>query len=189
MEELKIYEAGVTKHGIRIKIIFKGYIYSAWPESKNLTLRYFKRTIRFKEDGKWKSKKDSLHRNIYEHYHGIKLNKGDCVHHKNGNTLDNRFENLELINKSEHHFKHHLESLKKFVCSNCGKSFEGSAFSYNVEVKKTCSYKCYKENNKEAIKRQEKRYKEENREDIKKYMKQYNKKYYERKKQDLLKCS
>ena len=48
------------------------------------------------------------HRAIAIKYWGEEAVKGMDVHHKNGNTLDNRIENLELLPHSEHvrrHFK------------------------------------------------------------------------------------
>lgn len=46
------------------------------------------------------------HRYKMEQYLGRKLNRKEIVHHKNGNNLDNRIENLELISQSEHIKKH-----------------------------------------------------------------------------------
>ncbi len=42
-----------------------------------------------------------LHRLIYEEHYG-EIPKGYFVHHKNGNKLDNRIENLEAISHAEH---------------------------------------------------------------------------------------
>lgn len=49
------------------------------------------------------------HRMIMEAYLGRKLERGEHVHHKNGNKLDNRLENLELLTNSEHLRRHALE--------------------------------------------------------------------------------
>lgn len=43
-----------------------------------------------------------VHRIIMENYLGRKLDTCEVVHHCNGNSLDNRLENLELMLRSEH---------------------------------------------------------------------------------------
>ena len=53
-------------------------------------------------DGKWTLQ----HRHIMEKYLKRKLKKDEHIHHKNGVKIDNRIENLELMDKRDHHKKH-----------------------------------------------------------------------------------
>jgi len=50
--------------------------------------------------GNGKGRKEHLL--IMEQHIGRKIKPGEVVHHKNGNKLDNRIENLELMSWSDH---------------------------------------------------------------------------------------
>jgi hypothetical protein len=53
------------------------------------------------------------HRIVMEKHIGRLLTKDEVVHHKNGNTLDNRIENLELMTNSQHCSMHIKEAWKR----------------------------------------------------------------------------
>jgi len=49
-----------------------------------------------------------VHRTIMERYLKRKLLPTEIVHHINGDKLDNRIENLEILSRSQHNKKHHF---------------------------------------------------------------------------------
>jgi hypothetical protein len=53
-------------------------------------------------DYKKRKRAKGLHVAIWEFYSGQKVPKGWCVHHKDGDTFNNSFENLECIPRYEH---------------------------------------------------------------------------------------
>lgn len=63
--------------------------------------KFFYRKIKINNTWKYE------HRVIIENHLDRKLLKTEIVHHLNGNTLDNRFENLIITTLSEHCSSHH----------------------------------------------------------------------------------
>lgn len=86
------------------------------------------------------------HRIIMEKYIKRKLLPFpiEIIHHKNGNRLDNRIKNLELISQSEHVIYHRRKSKvigNSRICSDCKKfmSFD----SYNKDKYTKTGYRNY----------------------------------------------
>lgn len=53
-----------------------------------------------------------LHRDVWEFYSGKKIPKGYHVHHKDGNWLNNDFENLVCLSPKEY-YQQHLDEIRK----------------------------------------------------------------------------
>lgn len=88
----------------------------------------------------------TLHRYLYEKEHG-RLPSDTHVHHKNGNKLDNRLENLEAKNRIDHardHQKIRITPVQTYICPWCGNSFErnDSAVRHNQKVNKKAGPFC-----------------------------------------------
>lgn len=66
------------------------------------------------------------HRYIFEKNIERKLTSKEVIHHKNGDKLDNRIENLEITNHSKHASQHHPKRFCEVF--NCKLPREGKGF-------------------------------------------------------------
>ena len=68
---------------------------------------------------------------------GKTVPKGYVLHHKNEDTLDNRFANLELLQRGDHTARHHLigERYTALQCKLCGKVFKRTTRYVREHVK------------------------------------------------------
>jgi len=83
------------------------------------------------------------HRLVMEKYIKRKLSKKEYVHHKNGNTQDNRIENLEIKTPSEHANIHCPKTGKEVKCNNCNKIIYKNLYVLKLFKNYYCSRKCY----------------------------------------------
>ena len=77
------------------------------------------------------------HRHVASIAEGHWLTSNEVVHHINGNKLDNRIDNLQVMSRSEHALEHNPKEIPDIVCSICGITFTPE----RVEIK-YCSTVC-----------------------------------------------
>lgn len=53
-------------------------------------------------DGYLRRRGKYIHREIMEEHIGRSLNQNEIIHHINGNKLDNRIENLQILSQADH---------------------------------------------------------------------------------------
>jgi hypothetical protein len=74
---------------------------------------------------------------VYRRY----LRKGELVHHKDHNKLNNHPDNLEVVSQAEHSLRHRQPGHER-ICEICGKEFRRAALVGRKGQQKTCSIKC-----------------------------------------------
>lgn len=83
-----------------------------------------------------------VHRVVVENYLGRKLERFEHVHHVNGDTLDNRIENLQIVTALEHVWIHRKKlNPVTWQCERCGNTFVPPSRQRGGK-RKTCSSKC-----------------------------------------------
>lgn len=85
------------------------------------------------------------HREVMEKAIGRRLDKNECVHHKDGNRKNNELSNLEVQGRLEHSKNHGKDKIVPpldLVCRECGKKFTRVARyeRYNRKMRKVGSF-------------------------------------------------
>ena len=85
-------------------------------------------------------KRVRAHRWLMEQHLGRNLLQSEHIHHKNGNPLDNRLDNLEVKSAREHMVLHKQKYPDKKICEVCGSEYFCNPRKRRRQ--KTCSQKC-----------------------------------------------
>ena len=73
---------------------------------------------------KYRGKYCYEHHLVYWKHHGITRKPNQCIHHINGNTHDNRIENLQMKKWRGHSQEHHSKkSPIQCICEWCEKKY------------------------------------------------------------------
>lgn len=83
---------------------------SSWKGGRKITSKGYVLVLDKNNPDSAKSGYIMEHRKVMSEHLGRRLKKDEAVHHINGNKSDNRIENLELTNWSEHTIHHHTGS-------------------------------------------------------------------------------
>lgn len=86
------------------------------------------------------------HRLVMEQHLGRSLNKSERIHHLNGERLDNRLENLQLLSGQSEHIKLHISNGSLSVCY-----WKGKKMSKKTRIKMSATHKKIWQNRKLAV--------------------------------------
>lgn len=80
------------------------------------------------------------HRAVMEAHIGRRLAPDEIVHHINGDKLDNRLENLVIMDRVSHGLEHHPIQITSRVCAICEETFVPRRFQRTRT--RTCGWSC-----------------------------------------------
>lgn len=76
------------------------------------------------------------HRHLMEKKLGRKLTYDECVHHKNGDKLDNRLTNLEVVPRGSHTSHHRAHALPCLICGDERRGGHGLCPTHSERVRR-----------------------------------------------------
>ena len=80
---------------------------------------------------------------LYTSYYKCDINKDDNIDHINGNTMDDRIENLQVISGKYNRQKDHKKKeMLMLICPVCGKEFLYEKRNLSSHPNPCCSRKC-----------------------------------------------
>src|SRR3990167_2182519 len=97
---------------MRETIEWNGLKWHRYPNAKKANHRKY-----FQRHGEWRSNPVYLHREVWKFNHGA-IPDGFHVHHKNGDTLDNKPENLECVSRRKHSEQHRQQNSERMRNKN-----------------------------------------------------------------------
>lgn len=80
------------------------------------------------------------HRQIVESHLGRRLSSTEIIHHKNGDTKDNRIKNLEVLDRATHNRKHGRGRL--LTCIQCKKETWWGPYNLKKRNPNSLEYRC-----------------------------------------------